>query len=161
MVFDCLQCGECCSYLGQVHTLVREISKTEFLVRNEYTNEEKIVTLDPDKTEWYKDKSIYEMWPEACPFLRSDPDTPGRICCSVHLTRPDMCRSYGCWRILIKTQDGKIAGRIMGPHFLRTEDKDLKKIWDEKIRDIKAPTHQAFDEAAFEILKNSGYSIQD
>ena len=51
MVFDCLQCGECCSYLGQVHTLVKQISDTQFLVRNEYTNVEDVVTLDPDKTD--------------------------------------------------------------------------------------------------------------
>ena len=161
MVFDCLQCGECCSYLGQVHTLVKQISDTEFLVRNEYTNVEDVVTLDPDKTEWFADRSIYEMWPEACPFLRRDPNMPGRICCSVHLTRPEMCRSYGCWRVLILDGDGKLVGRIMGPHFLRSEDEELHRFWDEHIKDLKCETHKEWDKKAFEILERHGYLITD
>ena len=161
MAFFCLQCGECCSYLGQVHTLVKEISKTEFLVRNKYTNEEKVVTLDPDKTEWYADKSIFEKWPEACPFLRPDPNTPGRICCSVHFTRPEMCRSYSCWRILILNPDGKVAGRIMGPHILRSEDAALIKLWDEKVRSVSESDQKKWDDKVFAILRDSGYTIKE
>jgi hypothetical protein len=72
-----------------------------------------------------------------------------------------MCRSYGCWRILILNPDGKAAGRIMGPHFLRSEDESLKKLWDEKIRSISAPTHQAWDDIAFLILRENGYTLSD
>ena len=105
MVFDCQQCGECCSHLGLVHSIAEDRGNYEFVVFNRYTNESDIVTVDTDKHALYDDKSIFEKLPEACPFFRHQPDSE-KAFCTVHLTRPDICRDYGCWRMLIVSRTG-------------------------------------------------------
>ena len=72
---------------------------------NEYTGEETAVTVDPDKVLLFLDRSIFEELPEACPFFRTDQKT-GKAYCTVHLTRPEICRDYGCWRLLISISGG-------------------------------------------------------
>ena len=70
MVFECQQCGECCSHLGLVHSIVEDHGNYEFVVFNRYTNESDVVTVDVDKRALYDDMSIFEKLPEVCPFFR-------------------------------------------------------------------------------------------
>ncbi len=100
MVFYCEQCGECCSHLGLVHSITEDHGNYEFVVFNRYTNESDVVTVDTDKKAIFDDKSIFEILPEACPFFRHQPGSE-KAFCTVHFTRPEICRDYGCWRMLI------------------------------------------------------------
>jgi len=109
MAFECEQCGECCSHLGLVHSIAEDRGNYEFVVFNLYTNESDVVTVDPDKHAIYDDKSIFAALPEACPFFRHQPGSE-KAFCTVHLTRPDICRDYGCWRMLNRKQ-GRTACR--------------------------------------------------
>ncbi len=69
MVFDCQQCGECCSHLGLVHSITEDRGNYTFMVFNRYTNESNIVTIDPDKHALYDDTSIFEETPRSMPLL--------------------------------------------------------------------------------------------
>ena len=110
MPFECSQCGECCSHLGLVHTIQEDYGDYHFLVKNLYTGEKTAVAVDPDKVSLFCDTSIFEERPEACPFFRYD-QTSAKGYCTVHLTRPEICRDYGCWRMLVLDPHEKRAGQ--------------------------------------------------
>lgn len=158
MAFECSQCGECCSHLGLVHIVVGTMSDDRFIVLNRYSNERSLVTLDPDKTALFADRGIFASLPEACPFFRTGPDDGLGYCC-VHLTRPLICRDFGCWRILILTQAGKRAGRIMERYTFVSEDDLLRQTWDQHSGSLKGLEGDEWDEAATRLFTNAGFVV--
>jgi hypothetical protein len=159
MPFECSQCGECCSHLGLVHTIREEYGNYRFLLNNEYTGEKTAVTVDPDKIALFCDKSIFSERPEACPFFRYD-RALAKGYCTVHLTRPGICRDYGCWRLLILDAGGKRAGRIMGRRHLASEDGALTRLFEEQINPIIEAEDAAWDKRVIRILVAAGYTVR-
>ncbi len=160
MVFECLQCGECCHHMGQVHTIRETRGEFEFLVNNEYTGEKNIVVVDPDKQSLFADKSIFLDHPEACPFLRYR-EGDGKAYCTVHLTRPEICRDYGCWRLLILNSQGHRAGRIMYQRTFLPDDAELILLWERCIDDLNEPDDVKWDREITRILTSAGYTVRD
>lgn len=158
MPFECSQCGECCSHLGLVHTIREDYGNHRYLVNNQYTGEKTVVVIDPDKHRMFADRSIFTERPEACPFFRYD-RTGAKGYCTVHLTRPEICRDYGCWRILILDAEGKRAGRIMCHRFLASEDERLRKLFDEQVNADEEPDDAAWDERLTRVLVLAGYTV--
>jgi Fe-S-cluster containining protein len=158
MPFECSQCGECCSHLGLVHTIREDYGDYHFLVNNQYTGEKTVVTVDPDKIALFNDRSIFTERPEACPFFRFD-RASSKGYCTVHLTRPEICRDYGCWRILILDKEGRRAGRIMCQRFLASEDERLTRTFEEQINDRVEPDDDAWDERVIRVLTEAGYTV--
>ena len=159
MPFECSQCGECCSHLGLVHTIKKAYGDYHFMVNNEYTGEKTEVTVDPDKIALFCDRSIFLERPEACPFFRFD-QTTAKGYCTVHSTRPEICRDYGCWRILILTADGKRAGQIMCQRFLASEDERLTRVFSEQIDCLTGLDDTAWDERVIRMLGAAGYTVR-
>ncbi|WP_440951426.1 YkgJ family cysteine cluster protein [Methanosphaerula subterraneus] len=159
MSFECHQCGECCSHLGLVHIIEEDRGMYRFLVRNQYTGERTPVVVDPDKVELFQDKSIFTERPEACPFFRFDrPSAKGY--CTVHLTRPEICRDYGCWRLLILDAGGKRAGRIMGQRHLDSRDPGLIRLFRDQIDRLVEPDDRVWDETVIQMLNGAGYTVR-
>lgn len=159
MPFECSQCGECCSYLGLVHVVLEEYGEYRFLVKNQYTGERTTVAVDPDKIALFTDKSIFQERPEACPFFRYDrPSSKGY--CTVHLTRPEICRDYGCWRLLILDENGNRAGRIMCQRHLASEDEALTRLFEEHINHLSEPDDTTWDERVIRVLVAAGYTVR-
>jgi hypothetical protein len=158
MAFFCQQCGECCSQMHQIHEIEEDCGNHTFHLRNTYTGERSLVTLDADKVHLFEDRSLYAEWPEACPFVRKDP-SQGRICCTVHRSRPDLCREYGCWRLLILDPVGKRLGRILGSRHLSTEDAALRQLWDNRTAALSSLEEDEWEEAVFRLLVESGYRV--
>ena len=130
-----------------------------FLVRNQYTGERPPVVVDPDKVELFQDKSIFTERPEACPFFRFDrPSAKGY--CTVHLTRPEICRDYGCWRLLILDARGKRAGRIMGQRHLDSRDPGLIRLFRDQIDRLVEPDDRVWDETVILMLNGAGYTVR-
>lgn len=159
MAFECQQCGECCSIMGQVLFVSRDCGDRRYILTNRYTGEKTLVEVDPDKTALYEDRSSISRFPESCPFLRFR-EQDGRAYCTVHLTRSDMCRDFGCWRLLILKPDGSRAGRVMYRSHFCPDDPDLARLWEEQIRDIEEPGDDAWDRAVITILTGAGYSVR-
>lgn len=159
MPFECSQCGECCSHLGLVHTIKKDLGDFRFLVNNEYTGEKTTVCVDPDKIPLFCDHTIFSERPEACPFFRFD-HAAVKGYCTVHLTRPEICRDYGCWRMLILDNKGKRAGRIMCERFLASEDERLTRLFEEQINDVVEPDDAAWDERVKQVLGSAGYTVR-
>jgi Fe-S-cluster containining protein len=159
MAFFCQQCGECCSHMSQIHAILEDCGDGSFVLYNRYTGEKTLVRVDPEKRSLYEDREIFNLWPEACPFLRKVPQR-GKICCTVHQTRPDLCREFGCWRMLILDAQGNRAGRVMGSRFLHAEHSKLSRIWDEQKEQIQASTDEEWDRTVIGILRMSGYRVR-
>jgi len=159
MSFECSQCGECCSHLGLVHTIREDYGDFRYLVNNEYTSEKTEVIVDPDKIGMFRDRSIFIERPEACPFFRYDHES-AKGYCTVHQTRPEICRDYGCWRILILDMRGKRAGRIMCQRFLASEDERLTRLFHEQVNGIAEPDDIAWDNRLTRVLVAAGYTVQ-
>ncbi|HON82114.1 MAG TPA: YkgJ family cysteine cluster protein [Methanoregulaceae archaeon] len=159
MVFECQQCGECCSIMGQVLVVCEDPGTKKYVLSNQYTGEKTTVEIDPDKVDLYEDRSTIERFPEACPFLRFNRED-GRAYCTVHLTRPDMCRDFGCWRLLILRPDGRRAGRVMCQSHFCPDDSDLARLWEERIRPIDDPGGAEWDRSVISILTRAGYQVR-
>jgi hypothetical protein len=155
MVFTCHQCGECCSIMGEVLSIAEDYGGYRFLLLNRYTGEKSQVSIDQDKRSLYLDS---DSLPAACPFLRfGEPD--GKAYCTVHQTRPEMCRDFGCWRLLILDPAGKRAGRVMQRRYFCPEEPALALIWEDKVRHIDEPDDQQWDRAVIRILTREGYTV--
>jgi Fe-S-cluster containining protein len=159
MVFECQQCGECCHHMGQVHAIKETRGEFAFLVNNEYTGEKTAVIIDQDKQHLFLDKSIFSEHPEACPFLRYRTDD-GKAYCTVHHTRPEICRDYGCWRLLILNARGSRAGRIMYQRSFFSDDEHLTRLWKSCIDPLDEPDDVLWEETIIRILVNAGYSVR-
>jgi hypothetical protein len=159
MVFECQQCGECCHHMGQVHIIWETRSDVEFLVNNQYTGEKTLVIVDKDKQGLFFDKSIFLDEPEACPFLRYY-KADNKAYCTVHTTRPEICRDYGCWRLLILNFQGKRAGRIMYKRAFFSEDIILTKLWNECVDPLEEPDDELWDEKITSLLIHAGYTVR-
>ena len=158
MPFSCSQCGECCSHLGLVHVIEEEYGNYRYLVKNRYSGERTRVSVDADKVGMFDDRSIFDERPEACPFFRFD-HSASKGYCTVHQTRPEICRDYGCWRILILDSEGTRAGRIKCQRFLASDDTRLSRIFREKIDTVTEPDDARWDERVIHVLTEEGYII--
>jgi len=159
MVFECQQCGECCHHMGQVHTINEIRGGFEFQVNNQYTGEKTEVIVDQDKHNLFFDKSIFLEQPEACPFLRYHA-ADRKAYCTVHLTRPEICRDYGCWRLLILNSRGLRAGRIMYQRAFFSDDTDLTRLWKECIDPLNEPDDELWEKKITGILVNAGFTVR-
>ena len=160
MVFECQQCGECCHHMGQVHSIRETRGDFEFLVNNQYTGEKNIVAVDPDKHSLFADTIIFQDYPEACPFLRYSGED-GKAYCTVHLTRPEICRDYGCWRLLILDSKGHRAGRIIYQRTFLPDDTDLICLWKNHVDNLNEPDDVKWDKKITRILSDAGYTVRD
>ncbi len=90
---ECLKCGYCCSYMSDVFGIVENTGEYEYKIAYLITNVQQIVKIDSDKINLFINNTILDKRKMACPFLR---EYEGGAICTVHETRPDLCRSYFC-----------------------------------------------------------------
>ena len=159
MAFECFQCGDCCNQLGLVHKIKEDYGNYRYLIHNEYTGEETPVEVDPDKHEIFEDKSIFQKLPNTCPFFRHQPGSE-KAYCTVHLTRPEICQDYGCWRLLILNHQGRRSGRIKYIRTLHSEDTILTELWEKCIEEHKEPDDAKWETMMIKVLTRAGYTVR-
>lgn len=142
-----------------VYATIEERGNHTFVVHNTYTGEVKEVRVDPDKIALFEDESSIGELPEACPFLRFDKET-GKAWCTVHLTRPDLCRDYCCWRLLILDARGKRAGRVMYQRTFLADSEELGRLWERVQPTLNGLSGAAWDDAVIDILTAAGYRVR-
>lgn len=158
MSFYCTQCGECCTNLGLVHIICETRGRYAFTVRNEHTGEKTQVTVDPDKYALFDEKEIFKHHPDACPFFRIGRNDR-RGYCTCHQTRPDICRDYGCWRLLILNSAGMRVGRIMEHRFFHSENTTLTGIWNSFSESLRGLSDDEWDRVVITTLRSAGYMV--
>ncbi len=142
-----------------VHDIIEERGDYTFVLYNYYCFESREVRVDPDKIALFEDKSSLEGLPEACPFLRFDAET-GKAWCTVHLTRPYICRVYCCWRLLILDAKGKRAGRVLYTRTFLPDDDDLRRLWEKVKPTLDGLSNTEWDERLIGVLTASGYRVR-
>jgi hypothetical protein len=158
MAFFCYQCGECCSHMSCIHRIEHQTDTYTFVLHNLYNGERTMVSVDTDKIPLFDDRSLFLQWPEACPFLREDP-VRKKIVCTIHRTRPELCREFECWRLLILDPAGKRAGRIMGTRHLCAEDPSLRELWKAESSVLGFVNDDSWDSVVIRMLKAHGYRV--
>jgi hypothetical protein len=154
----CCQCGSCCCHMQDVHRVIEDCGDYTFVIHNHYTGDVDTVRVDPDKTALFEDKSSLEGQSDACRFLRFD--TAGKGWCTVHLTRPYICREYCCWRLLILDSRGKRAGRVMYQTLFLPDYDDLGQLWERVKPTLEGLSGTEWDGKVISILTASGYRVR-
>lgn len=156
MVFRCQQCGECCSSMGQVIGIREQTGPFEYRLWFRITGEERQVRVDSDKRDLFLSQDFLKKRPMACPFLREQ--TVGTVICAVHETRPDLCRQYGCFRILVCGRSGERLGRVMeNTRYFTTMDHELRALWDTCIAPLAIADETVWEEEVARLLSAAGY----
>ena len=93
---------------------------------------------------------------KACPFLRKNPQGNGTTC-AIYPTRPKVCRDFRCYRMLIRTREGAVCGRVIGKNSLRTEDAALEKLWNGQVTAIPYGDPATWIKNVAGILARHGY----
>jgi hypothetical protein len=144
--------------MGEVIGIRDETGEGEFQIWYTITGEERRVRIDPDKQELFSRQDILKKRPMACPFLRER--EPGTLICTVHDTRPDLCRQYSCFRILILDAGGARLGRVLdASRYFTTTDHELRLLWDRKIAATDIPDETLWEEHVDRILSAAGYQV--
>jgi Fe-S-cluster containining protein len=141
-----------------VHRVTEDRGNYTFVIYNCYSGDVKEVRVDPDKIEFFEDRSSIEALPEACPFLRFDQD--GKAWCTVHLTRPDICREFCCWRLLILDSEGRRAGRILYQRTFVPDDEELGRLWERIKPELTGLNDEEWDDSVIRNLTAAGYRVR-
>lgn len=156
MTFICQMCGECCSTMGEIIELYEQSGSDMFRIRFTVTGEERVVTLDPDKHDLFFQTPVRSAM--ACPFLRKAPD--GAVICTVHLTRPDLCRQYGCFRLLILDREGRRAGRVMtNSRYFKAVTPEAQTIWQDRCRTLSIADEALWEDEVDRVFMREGYRV--
>lgn len=142
--------------MGEVIDIQEHAGIREFRIAYTTTLEERTVFLDPDKQDlFFNNPPVSTL---ACPFLREH--ASGRVICTVHLSRPELCRQYSCFRILILDTNGVRAGKVPDKTRVFTAT-DLKahEIWKNECRSLDIPDDTAWEDEITRIFIRAGYRV--
>jgi Fe-S-cluster containining protein len=116
------------------------------------------VIVDRDKRIIFRDQDTRTLHLNACPFLRFD--TNGKALCSIHNSRPELCRMYSCFRLLVVSPEGKHIGRVQdGSRFFFTMDTELRRIWQDKISCVTITDETLWEKYVEKVFTQAGYRI--
>jgi hypothetical protein len=145
--------------MGLVYRIAAELGDHEYLLLNVYTGVKYQVRIDPDKILLFEQRINGHTSPEACPFLHLAPGGE-KSSCTVHHSRPDVCREVFCCWLLILDTTGNRAGRVMGTRHLCPETAELEEIWETRVKRLEGADDAKWEEEVIHILTNAGYTVR-
>ncbi|MDD1687415.1 MAG: YkgJ family cysteine cluster protein [Methanoregula sp.] len=144
--------------MGDVIGIKEQAGPSEYIIWFKITGEERRVWIDPEKQDLFDSQDIRKRRPMACPFLRET--THGTVICTVHYTRPDLCRQYSCFHILVLRPGGERLGRVVdASRYFTTMDPDLRAVWNREIAGIEIPDEALWEEHVEKTLTRAGYQV--
>jgi Fe-S-cluster containining protein len=144
--------------MGEVIEIRQQTGPSAFRIGFTVTGEERMVAIDPDRQVLWSGQDIRMKHPVACPFLREE--ETGAVICTVHNSRPDLCRRYSCFRILVLDSEGKKIGRVMdGTRYFISPDAGLKKTWDRECSKVDILDDACWEETVGARLAAAGYRV--
>jgi uncharacterized protein len=160
--FECDRCGKCCVSLGPHIIIERQLDDRDYYCRSMIYNAIFLARVDPMYREEianeFETEDALPPGPEKkiCRFVRKNPDGNGMVC-AIYATRPKVCRDFRCYRMLIRTREGTICGRVTGKNTLRTEDAALETLWTDQVAGIPYGDPAAWTKNIAGILAENGY----
>ncbi len=144
--------------MGEVIGIKEEIGHLRFRIFYKITGEERIVSVDAGKEDLFHWNDIKKVRPMACPFLRESEQ--GTVICTVHKTRPDLCRRYSCFRILVLDPDGKRIGRVVADsRYFITTDPELRIFWDNSVKGVCVSDEGEWEDFVDLVCTSAGYRV--
>jgi uncharacterized protein len=144
--------------MGEIIEIQEKRENFYFRIRFTVTGEERIVSIDQKKREIFCLQDITQIRPMACPFLRETVNK--KFVCSVHGSRPDLCRQYSCYRILIMDVEERKIGKVTdGSHYFLTSDETLRTLWNDKIAKVAITNEKDWEEYVEQTLVTAGYRV--
>jgi Fe-S-cluster containining protein len=144
--------------MGEIIEIREEMDCGSFHIGFPVTGEEGIISLDPDKRTLFHSQKIRTLQPVACPFLRQD--STQKFVCSVHTSRPELCRQYSCYRILVlDCCDNRIGRVTTASRCFTTTDANLRSLWNQEIAGVEIPEEACWEEHVEKILSPAGYCV--
>ena len=144
--------------MGEIIEILEELNPGSFQIGLSVTGEERIVSIDPDKRKLFHlqdDKTLMAM---ACPFLLDAGNE--KFVCSVHASRPELCRQYSCYRILVLDSQEKKIGRVTdASRYLSTADENLRTLWNHEIAVVAITDEKCWEEHVEQTLTRAGYYV--
>ena len=155
--FECDHCGKCCRSFGEFIKIERQLTSRDYYCRYGIKNELFLAHIEPDYADSQPPASKEGEPVKGCPFIRKNQIGSG-IACAIYATRPQICREFRCYRMVILHRDGYECGRIMGRNELKTTDESLKQIWKERIsRQLPSHDDSRWEKAVIDALALHGY----
>ena len=144
--------------MGEIIEIHEELEPDVFRIGFSVTGEERIVSVDPEKRDLFHLEVFKTLQPMACPFMRKSGTK--KFVCSVHSSRPELCRQYCCYRILVLDSQGKGIGKVTdSSRYFTTTDVDLRKIWNSEIASIGISDERCWEEHVEQTLTRAGYRV--
>jgi len=153
--FECDRCGKCCRSFGEFIKIERQLTSRDYYSRYGLKNELFLAHIEADYADMQPPYS--KEGEKGCPFIRKNQNGSG-IACAIYATRPQICREFRCYRMVIYNSAGHECGRILGRNELKTNDEPLARIWKESIAQ-RLPHHSymRWETAVIEALADHGY----
>jgi Fe-S-cluster containining protein len=82
--------------MGEIIEIQEEVTPGSFRIKFTVTGEERLVSIDPEKSELFRVPGSRTQQLMACPFLQKTGNK--KFACAVHGSRPELCRQYFCSR---------------------------------------------------------------
>ena len=144
--------------MGEIVEITGQAAPRKFRIRYATTGEEREVLLDADKVGLFSARGSGTPNHMACPFLREI--SPGTRVCAVHNSRPELCRQYSCFRVLVCDESGNRLGRVWdASRYFTTTDPTLREIWDRKIAGHEITDEMEWEDFVGQALISEGYRI--
>jgi hypothetical protein len=144
--------------MGRIIGIGDRIGSLDFRLRFTVTGEEQTVSVDEQMQHLFLEQDITRIRPVACPFLRRI--APERFACSIHATRPYICRQYACFRIRVLDRNGQQAGKVSdGSRYCQTADPGLRRIWKDRIEGKDLPDRE-WEDFVRSVLGTEGYLVE-
>jgi len=156
VAFNCNRCGKCCASYGDFIRIERPLTGRDYYCRYGIKNELFLAHIEGDFVDSHPPDSNEGKPKKGCPFLQKNPSVEG-FTCAIYATRPQICREFRCYRMLIYHPDGHECGRILGQTDLKTTDETLERVWREEIAAL--PSHDAarWEKSVIAALAVHGY----
>ena len=144
--------------MGEIIEIREELRHGVFRIGFTVTGEERIVSVDPEKQDLFQSPEFMTQRPLACPFLRESGTR--KFVCSVHTSRPGLCRQYSCYRILVLDSQERKVGRVTdASRYFITEDAELRRLWNQEIVSVAVPDEKCWEEHVEQSLNRAGYRV--
>ncbi|HQD26574.1 MULTISPECIES: YkgJ family cysteine cluster protein [Methanoculleus] len=159
--FECSLCGKCCMHAGgQLIEVEKQLTSRDFLCRQKIVGGTFRARVEERFLDAFMDRSENRKHPSWCPFLRPLPGEMGKYVCTIHNSRPLVCRSYTCCAMRIFAGDGREVGKVKGRRSLVTEDAALQQCWNESIAPLMIESDTAWRAKVSEVLGRAGYRVE-
>lgn len=161
-VFECNRCGRCCVSLGPHVTIERQMNDRDYYCRSVLDNAFFYAHVDPEYHEEIADEfesgqiSLTEPEKKTCWFLRKNHEGEGTAC-AIYASRPQVCRDFRCYCMLVRDRNGAVCGRVTGKNSLCTDNVALQKLWDEQVLPIPCGEVASWTKLVAGILAERGY----